>query len=376
MTSGKNGTPPPPPHLFRRLHSLWRRRYLIIYFTSASTLFAVIISLLLPNYFTASTTFLTISPDQNSIGGVFGKQDGGYVEFYGTGNDIERIMSVAESDDLVDFMVDKFNLYKVYNIDSTKRKGPVRVRREFLGLYSVIKTPRDAIELKMSDQDPPRAAAMAQAACQKINEISLNLIRNTQQRIIDGLRSEVKNREKNLADINLRLGQIRKISGVYNTSVQSEVLATRTNSMQESLVSISARLDAYRHRGGKGSLDSIAKLEIQLAGMKSARIDLDSQLVRLNKSVGPIDNLEEERRELNGALSKDRVRLKQLEAVIRSDQRSIEVLEEAKVPFVKSSPIRGMIIALAFFFSFIAAILVILVFDSGSRHKWKSVFND
>jgi uncharacterized protein involved in exopolysaccharide biosynthesis len=146
--------------------------------------------------------------------------------------------------------------------------------------------------------------------------------------------------------------------------------------MQESLVSVSARLDTYRNMSGRGTRDSIAKLEVQLAGIRSARIDLDSQLVRLNRSVGPIDNLEEERRELNEALSKDRVRLKQLEAVIRSDQRAIEVLEEAKVPVVKSSPVRITIVALTFFLSLLTAVMGVMIIDSGRRHNWRAVFKD
>jgi len=376
MASGKKITPSPPPHLLSVLRSLWQWRRPIAYVTLAGTLLAIIISLLLPNYFTASTTFLAISPDQNSIDGVFGKQGGGHVDFYGTGDDIDRLMSVAESDELVDFMVTQFSLYKVYEIDSTKTKAPVYVRREYLSLYDVTKTPRDAIELELSDKDPVRAAAMARAARVKINEISLNLIRGTQRRSAEGLRSEVNNREKTLEDINRRIGDLRRKFGVYNTSAQSEALGARTSSMQESLASVSARLQAYRQRGGRGSRDSIVKLEVQLAGLKSASIDLDSQLMRLNESLGPIDNLEEEREDLNDALSEDRIRLKQFETILRSDQRSLEVVEEAKVPVAKSSPLRSLIVIGAFFFSFVAAVAGVLLIDTGRRYDWGAVFND
>ena len=376
MASGKNNLSAPPPHLLGVLRSLWQWRKPIIYVTLAGTLLAVIISLVLPNYFTASTTFLAISPDQNSIDGIFGKKGGGYVEFYGTGDDIDRLMSVSESDALVDYMVEEFNLYEVYDIDSTKAKAPVYVRREFLGLYDVTKTPRDAIELEISDKDPVRSAAMARAARTKIDEISLSLIRGTQRRSTEGLRDEVKNREENLAEINRRLGELREQYGVYNTSALSEALAARTSSMQESLASVAARLNTYRQRGGRGVRDSIAKLEVQLAGLKSARIDLDSQLVNLNKGVGPIDNLEEERKDLNEALSEDRIRLKQFETVLRADQRSLEVVEEAKVPVAKSSPIRSLIVIGSMLFSFIVAVAGVLLIDSGRRYDWEAVFKD
>ncbi|MEM6772308.1 MAG: Wzz/FepE/Etk N-terminal domain-containing protein, partial [Bacteroidota bacterium] len=193
MASKKKNVPTPPAHLLSILRSIWQWRWPIGYVTVAGTVLAIIVSLLLPEYFTSNTTFLTISPDQVSIDGVFGNNNG-RIQFYGTGDDIDRLMAVAESDALVDHMVKQFNLYEVYDIDSTKQKAPVYVRKEYLGLYDVKNTQRDAIELAISDKDPQRANAMARAAREEINRISLDLIRGTQERSAAGLRDEVSNR--------------------------------------------------------------------------------------------------------------------------------------------------------------------------------------
>ncbi len=373
MASETNQASSAPAHLIGVLRSIWQWRWPITYVTVAGTLMAVIISLLLPEYFTSQTAFLTISPDQVSIDGVFGNSNS-RIQFYGTGDDIDRLMAVAESDALVDHMVEEFDLYQVYDIDSTKQKAPVYVRREFLSLYDVKKTPRDAIELSVSDKDPVRAAAMARAARERINEISLNLIRATQERSAAGLRDEVNNREENLADLNRRLRELRDKYGVYNTAAQSEALAERTTSMQENLASTGAKISAYRQRGGRGARDSIAKYEIQLAGLESAKTDLDSQLMRLNLSIGPLDNLEEERLDLNNALSEDRIRLKQFETILRSEQRALEVVEEAKVPVAKSYPIRSLIVLGALVFSFVVAVAGALLIDATRRYDWGEVF--
>lgn len=375
MASENNRVNPAPPHLIGVLRSLWQWRRPIIYVTLAGTLLAVVISLLLPEYFTSKTSFLAISPDQVSIDGIFGNNNS-RIQFYGTGDDIDRLMAVAESDALVDHMVDQFNLYEVYEIDSMKQKAPMYVRREFLSLYDVTKTPRDAIELEISDKDPVRAAEMTRAAREQINAISLGLIRSTQERSAAGLRSEVVNREENLQEINLRLADLRGKSGVYNTNAQSEALAERTTLLQENLASLQAKLRAYQEKGGRGARDSIAKYEVQLAGLRSASADLDSQLVRLNLSIGPIDNLEEERVDLNDALSDDRIRLKQFETILRSEQRALEVVEEAKVPVAKSSPIRSLIVVGAMIFSFLAAVVGALLIDNGRKYDWREVFED
>jgi uncharacterized protein involved in exopolysaccharide biosynthesis len=374
MASTSKSTNPAPLHLIGVLRSLWQWRKPIIYVTLAGTILAVIISLLLPEYYTGRTAFLTISPDQVSIDGVFGNNNS-RIQFYGTGDDIDRLMAVAESDALVDQMVEQFHLYKVYDIDSTKKKAPVYVRREFLNLYDVTKTPRDAIELEISDRDPIRAAAMARAAREEINKISLDLIRGTQERSAAGLRSEVENREENLKEINRRLGELRKTSGVYNTDAQSEALAVQTTLIQSNFATTNAKLQAYRQQGGRGARDSIAKYQVQLAGLRSARVNLDSQLVRLNQSIGSIENLEEEREDLNDALSEDRIRLKQFETILRSEQRALEVVEEAKVPVAKSYPIRSLMVIGAMMFSFIIAVVGALLIDTARQYEWEGIFN-
>lgn len=372
--SAQPATPPqaPPAHLLGVLRSLWTWRMPIVYVTAAGAVLSVIVSLLLPNYFTGSTSFLAISPDQSSIDGIFGTSNA-RLQFYGNGDDIDRLMAVAESDELVDFIVDSFHLYFVYDIDSTKQKAPLYVRREFLGNYAVTKTSRDAIELEIDDRDPQRAAAMVRAAREKINRIALDLIHATQARSAAGLRGEITERERTLEELNGRITALREKYGVYDTNAQSEALANRYATMEENVASTSARIRAYRQRGGRVARDSIAKLEVELAGIRSAKINLDSQLVRLNTSLGPIVNLQEERAQLNKSLSEDRIRLKQFETILRSEQRALEVVEEAKVPVAKSKPRRSLIVLGATVLSFLFAAVGAILIDTGRQYDWESI---
>ena len=131
---------------------------------------SVIISLLLPVYFQATTVFLAASPDQAKPELIFGSGtlEG---EYYGNENDIDRILTIAESSELFDFLIDTFNLYQHYKIDSTANRAPYRVKKKLAKLYDVAKTKRDAIELSVEDQDKELAAAIANTARRKINEI-------------------------------------------------------------------------------------------------------------------------------------------------------------------------------------------------------------
>ncbi len=366
-----NGTSP-PYHLVEVLRSLWRWRRPIVLVTAAGTLLAIIVALLLPSYFTGHTSFLAISPDQATVDGVFGTTSN-RMQFYGNGDDIDRLLAIAESDELVDFIVDSFHLYRVYDIDSTQAKAPFYVRSEFLGNYDVKKTDRDAIELSIDDRDPVRAAAMARAAREKINAISIRLIQSTQGRTAAGLREEILTRESSLTELNDRLSELRSRYGIYDTQTQSESLAGRTSALDEELAIANAKIAAYRSRGGRSAQDSIAKYEINLAGLGSARTALDSQLLKLNASLGPIDNLEEERVRQNDALSRSRIRLRQFETIMGGDQRALEVIEEAQIPVAKSKPLRSLIVVVSAFFSFLVAVVGALLIDTAGKYDWRQV---
>ncbi|PPK85538.1 subunit length determinant protein [Neolewinella xylanilytica] len=361
-------TPPtaPPDHLLGVLRTLWRWRKPIVLTTLAGALLSVVVSLLLPVYYTGFTSFVALSPEQISIESTFGN-DGQRVQFYGTGDDIDRLLSVAESNQVLDFLIDTFNLYAVYGIDSTVQKGPVRMAEQLLSNYEVVRNPRDVIELTIEDEDPVRAAAMARAARVRIDELNLALIRATHGRNAAGLRREVEESQKQLEDLNRRLAQIRQESGVYNTATQSEVLATASSQIDQRIARTQARLEEFRTQGPR---DSINKLTVDLVGWQQSRVAIDDQLAKLNASIGSIDNMEEERLQANNDLTESRIRLKQYESVLNGDRSTIEVIEEVTVPLVKSAPIRWLIVVASTFVTFVLAVLGALLIDSGRRYDW------
>ena len=363
------GRQAPPTHLLGVLRTLWRWRMPIALTTLAGAVLAVIISLLLPAYYTGFTSFVAISPEQISIESTFGT-NGNRIQFYGTGDDIDRLLSIAESNELVTFMVDSFNLYGVYDIDSTSQKGPVKVAQKFQSYYEVERSPRDILELSIEDRDPVRAAAMATAARRYIDGLNLALIRATHRRNADGLAQEVQQSEQQLAQLNDRLSEMRRTSGIYNTAAQSEALSTLSSQIDQQLSLTEARLEAFQERGTR---DSISRLSVNLIGLRRSRTNLDEQLTKYNESVSQIESMEEERLQANESLTENRLRLQQYRTILSGERRTLEVLEEAQVPLVKSSPIRWLIVSIATVITFLFAVIGVLLLDTGRRYDWASI---
>lgn len=86
-------------------------------------------------------------------------------------------MEVASSNEVVDFIVQKFNLYQHYGIDSASSEGLFWVRETFRGVYVVQKNKNDALELSVEDTDRQLASDMANAARDKINEVAQRMLK-------------------------------------------------------------------------------------------------------------------------------------------------------------------------------------------------------
>lgn len=139
---------------------------------AGSTAFA----LWLPNYYQSTTVFYPASPEVSKPELIFGSS-AKMIEYFGTDKDLDRILEVATSDEVTDYLVSKFGLYRHYDVDSASSEGLFWVRENFRSHYAVQKNKNDAIELSIEDTDPQLAANMANAAREKINEISRRLVK-------------------------------------------------------------------------------------------------------------------------------------------------------------------------------------------------------
>lgn len=335
---------------------------------------AVIISLLLPVYYEASTTFLAISPDQAKPELLFG-QGTLEPELYGNANDIDRIMSIAESAELVGFMVDSFDLYQHYDVDRENRRAPYYVRKEFFSLYDVTKTKRDAIQLTLEDRNPELAATMVRAAREHIDSLAQRLIKRSQGQTIITYRRNIDNKAERLRVLSDSLAALRQRSGVFNVLAQSESLTSEMATARTRLRGAQARLQAYESGSSRGFRDSAAVLRVMISGMEQEVGSLEEQLQLFNQNVAQVAAYQEEFNEASEALSLDRERLKQYEAAFASDLPAILILEEAEVPLIKSRPHRSLIVIGAVAITFIFSLITVLFIEHSRDIDWKAIYH-
>ncbi len=356
------------------IQTLYKRRKFIIYTCLAAGVLTAAFSLLLPNYYKATTVFLAGSPDQANPQLLF-NEGGREAEYYGTDNDIDRILTLAESNELIQFLVDSFQLYEHYKINPDHPKAAFKVREKFLDHYEIKKTARDAIELWVEDIDRELASQMANSARNKIDQIVQQLVKMVQKKNLATYENRIASQEIRLQQMGDSLIQLRRKYGIYNAITQGDYLTTELTSSEASLALTEAKLNLLQDRSIniRGKRDTIAKLQAQIAGIQSKRDTLVKKLESFNKGAPAINTISKLYFEVNESLAETQEKHTQLLNTYKANIPALILVEEAAPPIVKFRPRRSIIVIAAGFIALFFSIIGILLFDLYKDIDWKEV---
>ena len=155
--------------LFRALS---RRRRLILGITAASAAVALVVSLLLPVYYKAETRILPPQDKGSNLAAQLMGQAGGLIALAGGAAGVksqgELFVAMTKSRTVLDRMVDRFDLMKLY-------KGKYRedARKNLVEVLKVLEDKKSGIiSLTVEDRDPKRAADMANAFVEELKSLA------------------------------------------------------------------------------------------------------------------------------------------------------------------------------------------------------------
>lgn len=348
----------------------WRRPLILL--TGVAAIGSALLSLLLPNYFTATTRFLAVSPDQARPEYIFGGQEN--PRYFGNEDDIDRLLTIAESNELVDHLVDSFQLFDHYQINPTNAKAQYRVRRKFRSRLEIIKTKRDALEFSFEDTDPELAAAVVNGARLEIDRIARALIKEGQYQTLVSLQEGVRVKEKQLTILGDSLAQLRQRYQIYNTKTQSEALTTQFSETASSYVRQEAKLQAMEENRSIPR-DTVAFVQAEVQGLKREYDTLSRRMEMLNEGQILLNNLESQYYNSSGQVSADLERVKLLEAAYLAQVPALLTLETAEVPVVKSRPRRSILVLAATALAFFLGIIGILLLDTYRDINWRKILH-
>ena len=348
----------------------WRKHIL-----GASFLVAVVTalaSLMMPNYYQASSLFYAASPDLADpmpLGNLTVKK-----EIYGTDSDLDRLFSIAKSSEITSFLLEKFDLYNHYEIKPDDPKAQYKLSLKLNKLYETQKTKYDAISLTVEDKDRLFATEMANAARVKIDEMAQNVIKSSQFKQIESYKASIASKEKMKTDLEAELTSIKAKYNIFSSEAQGEAYGMSLLTVEGKYLQSSAQADFLK--GAKAPRDSIIKVQAQASGYKSQLEKLKTDIKSYNAGYPAVKSLERQIRDFSNQLNIDKERLSQLNSVYSSNISAIHVVEEASTPIVKSRPKRSIIVVGSAFLTFVLMSLWVIIKDQYNKNNWRDQFSN
>ncbi|MBL7782999.1 MAG: hypothetical protein JNM22_17345 [Saprospiraceae bacterium] len=337
------------------------------------------ITLLMDNYYQATTIFYPASPELANPELIFGYTSK-VTEYFGSDRDLDRLVEIAVSNEVVDYMVGKFNLYDHYDIDSTSKQGPHKVRKQFRKLYSVLKNKNDAIELSIEDTDAQLAAVMANAARDKINAIGQRLIKSSQATLLATFEDNMTRKKSELTTLADSLNRLKKFYNIYDAGSQGGQLAENLTKAESEIIRGKARLEVLENNPliPQDTIQFI-KADVRAYERELSRLTSPSNkddrlnLERFNEGLPQVSILADLHYQGRKQLSYDLERYNQILAAYKTDIPSLQLVESAEMPRIKSRPGRTVIVLAAVVAAFFFAVLAALVADAYRDVNWEEI---
>lgn len=337
------------------------------------------IALWMDTYYEATTIFYPSNQDLSKPELIFG---GGMkvTEYFGNDKDVDRILEIAASNELVDYMLNRFGLFVHYDLDSTSHDGRYWARLRFRDLYVVQKNRNDAIELTIEDTDPILAAEMANAAREKIDEIAQRLTKNSQSQLLASFDSNIKRKMTELMRLGDTLRTVQAEYKIYSGGGQGEQLSEQLTRAEEDIARNRARLEVL-DGNPHIPLDTIEYIKANLRGAQRQRQMLLSRNSKegnmsirdYNEGIGKVSIANDLHNQARKQLSFDLERYNQIMAAHSTNIPAIQTIERAEPAMMKSRPKRSIIVIgavlAAFFFTLFAAFLA----DAYRDVNWKEL---
>lgn len=359
------------------IKTIFKYKWVIIMLCAITFVSTALISLLLPNYYKATTVFFAASEDLAKPESLFSELGSNIrTEYYGNEDDIDRLMTVAQSNELQDFLIDTFNLFEHYKINPTAEKARYRARLKVNKYYDILKTDRNALELSFEDKDPAFAAQFANVARDKIEQIALALIRSNQSKSLRANEANLGEKSRLLQILADSMSVLRNTYGIFDGVQQTQDLADVIVQMENRLTYDKARLNQYQKMPKRGSVrDSIAYLEARVEGMHVTLDTLNKKMKFWQRGLAAVMDTETQYFDLSERLIEDRERTRILQATYSAEVPAILPVESAEVPLYKSRPKRSILVLGATFLMFCFMVLGVVIFENYKEVDWKSIID-
>lgn len=146
----------------------------------------------MPDYYKSSVTFYPSNPVMNDRQVLYSTAMGELkIDYFGSSSDVDRILTMAHTSSIEDYIINNFNLIRHYGYDSTRTLARYYTKKKFEKNYRAIETEYGAVEITIWDTDKDLAAKMANHIVETIDNHNKELIYHDKENIIETFNQQI-----------------------------------------------------------------------------------------------------------------------------------------------------------------------------------------
>ncbi len=197
-------------HMAHTIQVLQKNIRFILLFTLLAMLVAFATVMLVPQYFRSSARIIAANPQLADKSRLFNDNIQGLYSYFGSGDDLDRIIGVADMDTTYQQLVDQFDLIDYYQLNNDslpllRRKAVLLLKKDI----SFQRTEQGQMRVVCWTKDPRLSAniinAMISIAQQKLESIWLN----NYQEAVSKLNTSIIQNEQHYASLNDSISKAR-----------------------------------------------------------------------------------------------------------------------------------------------------------------------
>ncbi|WP_165903766.1 hypothetical protein [Hymenobacter gummosus] len=339
------------------LLGLWpivnRWKYLVLGAVSLAAVVSVVVALLLPNIFKSTAVFYPTNPESTDPDR-FVTPEGNKLELSGRTEDLDRVITIGNSQPVAEHIIRKFRLHEHYKVGTPGDElADQAALDEFNGNLSIVHSDRDAIELTFQDKDKHLAARVANELVSVIDSFNQQLTGDNRRRVLELYRDRYKFVQQEYDKTRLALLDGRRYYGIHGLEMESRYLA-------KEIIETEA---ALRKAEGAGDAGKVAGLRRALRGLTRADGGNTVNLERYVQGTDSMNTLYARFNDLQTRLINARSAYENANLALKGRISSLYVVQKAYPAARKAKPVRWLIVVSSVVVTFALSVIVITLLE-------------
>lgn len=370
-------------NLWRTLGILYRWKSTIVGATCIAAVAAVVISLLLPDWYRASTRLLPPESTSGSGGGISGMlaSDSNIPSMASSllnrsGGNYMRFMALLTSETVMGEVVDEFDLIEVYETGDTKAPRQRAIEALSGNVDFTIDDEFEFLSVKVYDKDPERAAAIANHFAQTLNDRHSELAAENARTYRRFVEKRYRQTERRLDSARMAKQEFEEEHGVIQLPEQAEQFLTSVAELRAQTIQNEIKLGALRQQyGSNNSQVSSLQQMVQTAHEKQEEL-MSGQDMLLPVAYQNLPQVARRYAQIMQEITIQEQLLKYVrpmyEQAVFDEQKevtAVQIIDPADPPVEDSWPPRAIICIMATLSAFLLSVIAVLSYEWFRRNR-------